>query len=78
MPSRSDCSQDYNYDYEDNIAMESYRPKSFDGFSRLVPQTVTGFLHRAGELFSDSDFGNKISVLNSENDNQQISTNKGD
>jgi len=62
---RSDCSQDYNYDYEDNIAMESYRPKSFDGFSRLVPQTVTGFLHRAGELFSDS-----------ENDNQQISTNK--
>jgi len=69
---RSASTQDYNYDYEDNIAMESFTPKSFDGFSRLVPQSVSGFLHRAGELFSDSDFGNKISVLNSEK-NQQIS-----
>ena len=56
--------------------MESFTPKSFDGFSRLVPQSVSGFLHQAGELFSDSDFGNKISVLNSEK-NQQIS-NEGD
>ena len=58
--------------------MESFSPKNFDGFPRLVPQTVTGFLHRAGELFSDSDFGNKIGVVNSENNKQPISTNKGD
>jgi len=54
-------SQTHYSDYEDNIAMESFAPKSF-----RVPQTFSGFLHRTGELFSDSDYGSKISAIKSD------------
>ena len=51
---------DYDYAYEDNIAMESIRPSSFERFSKLVPESFSGFLHRAGEMLGDSDYGTKI------------------
>ena len=37
--------------------MESGRPKSFEQFSQFVPQSFSGFLHRAGELLGDTDYG---------------------
>ena len=40
--------------------MESGRPKSFEQFSQFVPQSFSGFLHRAGELLGDTDYGAKI------------------
>ena len=54
-------------DYDDNIAMESLSPKSFESFARIVPQSFSGFLHRTGELFSDSsDYGSKINYRSDE------------
>ena len=48
---------------EDNIAMETVAGKSLEfsnfGFENS-PNRFSTFLSRAGELFSDSDFGNKI------------------
>ena len=43
--------------------MESYNPRRFE---TLVPQRYSGFLHRAGQLFSDADFGVKINQLGTE------------
>ena len=43
--------------------MESYNPRRFD---TLVPHRYSGFLHRAGQLFSDADFGVKINQLETE------------
>ena len=40
--------------------MESIRPSSFERFSKLVPESFSGFLHRAGEMLGDSDYGSKI------------------
>ena len=51
--------------YEDNIAMESYNPQRF---STLVPERYSGFLHRAGQLFSDANFGVKINNLKNDDD----------
>ena len=42
--------------------MESYNPERF---STLVPHRYSGFLHRAGQLFTDADFGVKIQNLDS-------------
>ena len=58
--SRCLSNSDYDYAYEDNIAMESIRPSSFERFSKLVPESFSGFLHRAGEILGDSDYGSKI------------------
>ena len=53
-------SQDY---VEDNIAMETVAGKNLEfsnfGFEN-GPNRFSTFLSRAGELLSDSDFGNKI------------------
>ena len=57
---RCQSNSDYDYAYEDNIAMESIRPSSFERFSKLVPESFSGFLHRAGEILGDSDYGSKI------------------
>ena len=46
--------------------MESYNPERF---STLVPHRYSGFLHRAGQLFTDADFGVKIQNLDSEEKN---------
>ena len=54
------CNPDYDYAYEDNIAMESVGPSTFEKFSKFVPESFSGFLHRAGEMLSDSDYGSKI------------------
>ena len=62
----SRCLSTPQYDYEDNIAMESGRPKSFEQFSQFVPQSFSGFLHRAGELLGDTDYGAKIQADTSE------------
>ena len=45
--------------------MESYNPERF---STLVPHRYSGFLHRAGQLFTDADFGVKIQNVDSEED----------
>ena len=54
--------------YEDNIAMESFSPQRFE---TLVPHSYSGFLHRAGQLFSDADFGVKINNLKTEEEDRE-------
>ena len=61
------------FSVDDNIAMESFSGKNLDflsyGFENTSPNRFSNFLSRAGELFSDSDFGNKIK---NESQKQQI------
>ena len=49
--------------------MESYNPERF---STLVPHRYSGFLHRAGQLFTDADFGVKIQNLDSEEERNSV------
>jgi hypothetical protein len=55
--------QDIFHGVDDNIAMETFSGKNLD-FSKYGfengPNRFSTFLSRAGELFSDSDFGKKI------------------
>ena len=51
---------------DDNIAMETFTGKKLDfssyGFEN-GPNRFSSFLSRAGEMFSDSEFGNKINKV---------------
>ena len=60
--------RDYINDYEDNVAMESLTPQSFQRFTNQA-QSFNGFLHRTG-LFSDqdSDYGAKINKVRSDSE----------
>ena len=51
--------------------MESYNPERF---STLVPHRYSGFLHRAGQLFTDADFGVKIQNIGSEEERSSVQT----
>ena len=52
-------SQEHFHNIDDNIAMETVSGKNLD-FSGPDTNRFSTFLSRAGEFFSDSDFGNKI------------------
>jgi len=52
-------SQEHFQNIDDNIAMETVSGKNLD-FSGPDTNRFSTFLSRAGEFFSDSDFGNKI------------------
>ena len=50
--------------------MESYNNP--ERFSTLVPHRYSGFLHRAGQLFTDADFGVKIQNVDSEEEKSSV------
>ena len=57
--SKHAAAQDNFHQIDDNIAMETVSGKNLD-FSNYGTNRFSSFLSRAGEFFSDSDFGNKI------------------
>jgi len=53
------AAQENFHNFDDNIAMETVSGKNLD-FSNSGTNRFSTFLSRAGDFFSDSDFGNKI------------------